>query len=491
MTSGEPPTGASSASLLWNRLNWSKIERQVYRLQMRIAKAVREKRYGKVKALQWLLTHSQAAKLLAVKRVTSNKGRHTSGVDKVLWCGSKQKWVAANSLRRRGYSVQPLRRIYIPKKDGSARPLGIPTFHDRAMQALYLMALEPVSETTADIHSYGFRPKRSTADAIERCFSVLCQKSSSQWVLEADIEGCFDHINHEWLMDHIPMDKFMLKQWLNAGYMEKQRWYPTHAGTPQGGIISPCLANLALDGLEVMLKSMTKQPDKVHLVRYADDFVVTGSSKELLEQRIKPAIEKFLYERGLALSLNKTRITSIHTGFDFLGFNVRKYGNKLLIKPAKSSIKRLLAEIRESVRHNISMKTVKLIYHVNQKVRGWAYYYRHVVAKQSFSKIDNAIFHCLWRWIGRRHPGKSARWKYRRYFTRNGMRNWIFHSSYTDSEGILKIQSLFYAAYLPIQRHVVIRADANPYDPRFSKYFISRKCKYMITYYRVSSLLAF
>jgi RNA-directed DNA polymerase len=475
MTSGDNPTDASSTSFLWNNINWTTVEKQVHRLQMRIAKAVREKRDGKVKALQWILTHSQAAKLLAVKRVTSNQGRHTSGVDNVLWRGSKQKWVAANAMHRRGYRALPLRRIYIPKKDGSLRPLGIPTFQDRAMQALYLMALEPVSETTADIHSYGFRPKRSTADAIERCFSVLCQKSSAQWVLEADIVGCFDHINHNWLIDHVPMDTFMLKQWLNAGYREKQQWHSTQAGTPQGGIISPCLANMALDGLEAMLKSITKQSNKVHMVRYADDFVITSSSKELLEQQIKPAIETFLCERGLALSPKKTRITSIHTGFDFLGFNVRKYGTKLLIKPSKSSIKRLLAEIRTFIRHNVSLKTGNFIHHLNRKMRGWAYYYRHVVAKKTFAAIDYGVFHSLWRWICRRHPGKSARWKYKRYFTCRGLRNWIFHASFKNNEGIATILPLFYASDLAIKRHVVIKAKANPYDPKFTEYFISRK----------------
>jgi RNA-directed DNA polymerase len=227
------PTGKYTA---WRSINWKAVNIFVKRLQMRIAKAVKEKRYGKVKALQWLLTKSYYAKLLALKRVTSNKGKRTAGVDKVIWTTAKQKTEAVRTLNRKGYRPQPLRRIYIPKKNGKKRPLSIPTMTDRAMQALYKFALEPVAETLADPNSYGFRLYRRCADAIAQCFNTLAKSYSPVWVLEADIKACFDEISHPWLLDHIPMDKEVLEKWLKSGFMEKGQLFPTGKGTPQGGL---------------------------------------------------------------------------------------------------------------------------------------------------------------------------------------------------------------------------------------------------------------
>ena len=247
-----PPATANA----WEQIDWSQCERQVSRLQARIVKATQEKRWGKVKALQRLLTCSFSGKALAVKRVTDNQGKRTPGVDGKIWSTPASKHKAMGSLRRRGYQPQPLRRVHIPKANGKLRPLGIPTMTDRAMQALHLLALLPVAETTADKNSYGFRPGRSTADAIGQCFLMLRGGSNSmaEWVLEGDIRGCFDNITHEWMLRHVPTDKAVLQKWLKAGFMENRTLFPTEAGTPQGGIISPTLANLTLDGLETLLK---------------------------------------------------------------------------------------------------------------------------------------------------------------------------------------------------------------------------------------------
>jgi RNA-directed DNA polymerase len=220
---------------------------------LRIAKAIKLGRYGRAKALQWLLTHSFYAKLLAVKRVTQNKGRNTPGIDRIIWRTPQQKMQAVKLLKRRGYHSLPLRRIYIPKKNGKLRPLGIPTMIDRGQQALHLLALEPIAETKGDKNSYGFRPKRSIHDAIAQCFNVLARKHSSKWILEGDIKSCFDKISHKWLEDNTIIDKSLLKQWLKTGYMEKNIFHCTEAGSPQGGIISPTLANITLDGLETIL----------------------------------------------------------------------------------------------------------------------------------------------------------------------------------------------------------------------------------------------
>ena len=294
------------SGVTWHSINWADIQRSVRRLQTRIVKATQAGRHNKAKALQWLLTHSFSGKALAVKRVTANKGKNTPGVDKVTWKTPGAKISAIASLKRRDYSPLPLRRVFILKKNGKTRPLGIPAMKCRAMQALHLLALEPIAETTADPNSYGFRPQRSTADAGAQCFIALAKKASAEWVLEADIQGCFDNISHDWMIANIPTDKVILKKWLKAGFVYQNELFPTIAGTPQGGIISPVAANMTLDGLEAMLAEKFPHAKraglKMNMVRYADDFIVTGLSKEWLEQEVKPAVVEFLAARGLVLS---------------------------------------------------------------------------------------------------------------------------------------------------------------------------------------------
>lgn len=466
--------GAPSARQLnWKHIIWHKVENHVRRLQMRIAKAIKLGRQNKAKALQWILTHSFYAKCLAVKRVTQSSGKNTPGVDKVIWRTPKQKMKAVLSLKRRGYKSLPLRRIHIPKKNGKLRPLGIPAMPDRGMQALHLLGLEPISETLADKNSYGFRPKRSIHDAIQQCFKLLSKKQSAKWILEGDIKACFDKISHKWMLDNITMDKTILNEWLKAGFMEENAFHNTTDGVPQGGVASPTCANLTLDGLENVINSISNKDESIQFVRYADDFICTAKTKETLEQKVLPAIINFLKERGLEISLEKTKITNIQEGFDFLGFNLRKYKEKLLIKPAKKGIKTFLDNIRETTKSMGACKTSDLIKTLNPKIRGWANHYRHVVAKDTFSYIDSQIFSTLWRWAKRRHPNKNISWIKDKYFTKIGSRDWCFHSKDKNADET-NHQVLIFASDTSIIRHVKIKAEANPYNPEFKEYFRKR-----------------
>lgn len=466
----------------WNSINWKQAEGSVKSFQLRIAKATREGKHNKVKSLQWMLTHSWSARLLAVKRVTENSGKRTPGIDGVLWKTPTQKLRAALSLSRKGYKAMPLRRLYILKKNGKKRPLGIPTMHDRAYQALHLLALQPVAETTADKGSYGFRPYRSCHDAIERCYIHLSRRDSATWILEGDIKGCFDNISHQWLFENIPMDKKILQQWLNAGFMENKRVFPTEKGTPQGGIISPTLANMTLDGLETAIDKafgITIRPDgcrknnphKIHLIRYADDFVVTATDKYILENKVKPLIERFLFKRGLQLSPEKTKITHITEGFDFLGQNIRMYSrNKLVIRPSKDSILSVKNKLKEIIVKHRGSQAAVLIRSLNPVITGWANYHRHICAKKTFYKLDRILWRNIWNWARRRHNNLGYRKIVSLIFMRIGNRKWQFFGRFNSGKTIL----LRMFACFHIKRHRLINGKANPFDTSWDRYFANR-----------------
>lgn len=474
MNPGSPGCASETTWTTWHSINWNKVTLAVKSLQARIVKAIKLKHFHKAKALLHLLTRSFYGKLLAILRVTSNKGSKTCGVDKVRWNTPKRKWKAIEQLNVKGYKAKPLKRKSIPKKNGKFRHLGIPTIRDRAIQALYKLALEPIAETMADPNSYGFRPKRSCADAIVQCHNVLSQRKSAEWILEADIKGCFDNISHEWILQHIPISKKVMTQWLKAGYMEKKHWFPTESGTPQGGIISPTIANMVLDGLEQTINlhaqhKPNRNPWKINFVRYADDFVVTCSSSEYLEKEIKPLITKFLANRGLELSSGKTTITHIQQGFDFLGFNVRKYNSKCLTKPKNEAVKSIYLNICECVNNHKTVTQEQLIRMITPKIKGWANFYHHSCAKQTFSRLDNKVFKLLWKWAKRRHPNKGKRWIKAKYFKTMGNQHWVF--STTDKKQVCKLP-LFDAT--KIIRHTKIKCLSNPYDKEWEDYFKER-----------------
>ncbi len=485
MTAGMPAGAVAHRGVDWCAIDWRAVHREVRRLQARIVKAMQEGRWGKVKALQRLLTHSFSGRALAVRRVTENRGKRTPGVDGEIWKTPEEKAAGIERLRQHGYRPHPLRRIYIPKANGRKRALGIPTMLDRAMQALYLLTLDPIAETTADPNSYGFRLERSTADAIEQCFTILSRQDRAQWILEGDIRACFDEIGHEWMLNHILTDKTILRKWLKAGYVEQGVLHPTEAGTPQGGICSPVLANMTLDGLEKRLqdafpKTTTRgKRAKVNLVRFADDFIITGSSEELLKTQVRPLVEQFLRERDLSLCQEKTRITYIEDGFDLLGQNIRKHRGKLIITPSRKNVKAFLAKVRETIRRNKQATTGQLIAQLTPLIRGWANYHRHICSKETFGKVDHVIFKALWRWAKRRHPNKSKRWIRSRYFHTVGGRNWVFEGELTNNAGRAYTIRLFYASKVRIKRHVKIKGDVNPYDPQWESYLEERRSRKM------------
>jgi RNA-directed DNA polymerase len=483
----------SRQKLKWTSINWKKVKKKVQELQMRIAKAVREGKLRLVKSLQWLLTHSFYGKLWAIRRVVTNKGKATPGIDGVVWNSPRKRMQAVNQLGRKGYRPLPLRRVYIKKKNGKLRPLSIPTMRDRAMQALYALALTPIAETVGDPNSYGFRYGRCCADAIKQCYNCLAKRHSPRWILEADIQACFDKIDHEWMLNNILIDQKILRSWLNAGYVDGGKLYPTRAGTPQGSIISPVLANLTLDGLEYAIKNAVPRDAKVHMIRYADDFIVTGRSKEVLQEKVKPAVHEFLSQRGLNLSGEKTRITRIEDGFDFLGQHLRKYGEKFIVTPSKNSVKDIISKTKKIIKSHSGETMVEMIRKLNSLIRGWANYHRQVCSKKTFSYVDFRIFENLWRWAKRRHPNKKVQWIRNRYFRTINNREWCFFATQKAEGSEVKIIDLFYMASVKIVRHTKIRSNANPYDIEWQEYFSKRlmgTCKPAIFSHRVDNRTA-
>jgi RNA-directed DNA polymerase len=477
----------TSLAKLWKEFDFDKAQRIVDRLQARIVKAFRRGKFNKVKVLQRKLVRSLSARMLAVKRVTSSQGARTPGIDRICWNTPASRMAGALSLRKPGYQAQPLRRILIAKPGSTKlRPLGIPTIRDRAMQALYLMALDPVGESGADPNSYGFRRHRSTHDALDQVFRLLSKKNSGTWVLDADIKGCFDHISHDWMLQHVPMDKSVLSQWLKCGFMEAKSGktlFPTTAGTPQGGIASPCLCNMVLDGLEQTVKTAVPKGRQINFVRYADDFVVTARHRSDLEQFILPAIAGFLRDRGLELSEQKTQIRHVTKGFDFLGSNIRKYPDgKLRITPSRKNVKAFLGKVRETVRQCRGSNLGVVIERLNPMIRGWANYHRHGVPLERYGYVDYQVYQTVWRFLKRSHPNKSSKWIYSQYIQRDPENRGRLAPAARvkkvvrkDGSTILKTIYLRAAAATKRVWHLKVRGHSNPYAPEDQPYFRRRK----------------
>ena len=406
--------GAPS-TLEWSAVDWRRVHKEVWRLQVRIAEAVRQGRWGKVRSLQRLLVRSRAAKLWAVRRVTTNKGRRTPGVDGVIWRGARQKLAAVEALKRRGYRPQPLRRVYIPKKNQKLRLLSIPTMKDRAMQALYLLTLNPIAETLADPNSYGFRLRRSVADAWGQCFIALAKGYSPEWVFEGDIESCFDQISHPWLLENIPMDREVLQKWLEAGYLENATFHQTLAGTPQGGVISPLLANIYIHRLlRAWKKFDLERRLGARIINYADDLVIVsqGQAEEALIW-----LRRIVERLGLKLNEEKTRVCDARKeSFDFLGYTfgpqVSWKGERYIgFAPSKTRVKRLKGSLRGVLHPGNQAPIEEVVQELNRKLRGWKAYFRLGARAKAYRAIDSYSRQRLRQFLVRRHkaPGRGVR----------------------------------------------------------------------------------
>lgn len=460
--------GADGKTFNWNLIPWDFIENSIRSLRRRIFRAAREQKWNKVRSLMKLMLRSFFNLLLSVRRVTQkNKGKKTAGVDKERALTPEARVALVRSMGKYTlWKAKPTRRIYIPKpgKPGQ-RPLSIPTIRNRVAQAIFKNALEPCWEAQFETNSYGFRPGRSIHDAISHCWVAFNGNKQRPWILDADLKSAFDKISHEHVLTVIGQvpGRELIKQWLAAGYVESEMFHATDSGVPQGGVISPLFLNVALHGLQQHLGPA------YGYIRYADDLIVYARSREKIED-VQSRIEEWLQPRGLALHPEKTRIAHIDDGFNFLGFSVKRYKGKCLIKPQKEKVLAFLAELRLWLNKHKQAATENVIRHFNPILRGWANNYRHVVSKQVFQYVTCQLWKMLWKWCLRRHPKKARKWVRKKYFGPHRNVSWTFQAQSGD-----KIIYLYNVAYVPIERHVKVKLDASPDDPNLQEYWKERK----------------
>ncbi|HEY9791849.1 MAG TPA: group II intron reverse transcriptase/maturase [Candidatus Obscuribacterales bacterium] len=464
--------GAAGQAKNWNDIPWRDVQKRVTNLRQRIFRATREQKWNEVRSLMKLMLRSRSNLLVSVRRVTQdNKGKATAGVDHETVLTPEGRMALVRKMSR--YSIwksKPTRRVYIPKAGGKSRPLGIPTIIDRVAQAVMKNALEPCWEARFESNSYGFRPGRSCHDAIKHCWILLKGNGLRPWVLDADIKGAFDNISHDYILNAIGAlpGRELIKQWLKAGYVEQEMLHATEAGTPQGGVVSPLLANIALDGMQQMLGS------KYGFVRYADDFIVCARTRAEAEFA-QHEIQSWLAQRGLTLHPEKTRVVHVDDGFNFLGFTVRRYQGKCLFTPQKEKVLELVASIRAWLKRHAQVKQDAVILHLNPILTGWANYYRHGVSKRVFGFVDSEIWKSIWKWCLRRHPNKSQRWVYDRYFGEIDGVRWTFRVRYLDKDDHLRTIALRRAQDVRIERHIKIAGDASPDNPEQRDYWLQRR----------------